>query len=908
MLAVITIPVVGVREAFQAERAYSIHVVHLLILLVLILPMAIAALLIELFVSQKLSFDAAISGDRLRMAMASTKFIGWDWDIKNERTVWFGDGSSLFESLSASADDFPRFLHEEDRNRVVEALAGARLHRSAYRDEFRVISEDGRTHWVNATGTFYYGRSGEAERMLGVLVDITEQKQAQQALIKSEEKFSKAFRESPVALKLTRGQDNRCLDVNETFERITGWNRDEVIGHTVSDIRLWVDPAQRKHYEKQVLAGLVTKNWELRYRCKNGEERVGLGSGELIEIDGEICILSAIQDITDRQRAEELLQHKASELAEAERLAQLGSWRWDQKTRTLAWSEELARIHGLDPKCPAPSQEELSDLFTPGAWERLRTTTAQALKSGSVENVDLEIIRPDGARRWITVRVHAGRGSSGELIFYAGTAQDITERRNSEQALRESEERFRRVVEHIGDALAVDDVAGTVIFANDRFLDLFGFDRGDAGKITLQDYIAPEYFGQVQDRHHRRMEGEEVASHFEYEGIRRNGTRLWLDSEVVSIRSQEGKLIGSQKLLRDITERKRAENALRESEQRFRLLANQAPVLIWMSGIDKLCSYFNRPWLEFTGKSLEEEIGVGWADGVHSEDYDDCLKAYSEAFDRREVFRLQYRLKRHDGEYRWILDIGTPRFNSDGSFVGYIGSCIDVTEQKIAEAALASMGRRLMEAHEEERTWIGRELHDDINQRLALLAVELDRWNQQLPPSPKFSVHLRHAQQRIQEIAQDVQGLSHRLHSSKLEYLGLTAASNSFCKEIAAKTKTEVHFRHKNIPRMIPKEISLCFFRVLQESLQNASKYSGVRVYEVELSGEYDCIELKVTDRGIGFDQREAMKGRGLGLISMRERLHLVNGEFTVISEVGHGTTIRARVPLKADEYQAMAG
>src|SRR5207302_1196499 len=222
---------------------------------------------------------------------------------------------------------------------------------------------------------------------------------------------------------------------------------------------------------------------------------------------------------------------------------------------------------------------------------------------------------------------------------------------------------------------------------------------------------------------------------------------------------------------------------------------------------------------------------------------------YQRAFDRHETFQMEYRLRRHDGEYRWLVDIGVPRFDSNRSFSGYIGSCIDVTERKRAEEALATVGRRLIEAHEEERTWIGRELHDDINQRLALLAVELDRWNQQLPPSPKFSVHLRHAQQRIQEIAQDVQGLSHRLHSSKLEYLGLTAASNSFCKEIAAKTKTEVHFRHKNIPRMIPKEISLCFFRVLQESLQNASKYSGVRVYEVELSGEYDCNELKVTDR-----------------------------------------------------------
>jgi signal transduction histidine kinase len=249
-----------------------------------------------------------------------------------------------------------------------------------------------------------------------------------------------------------------------------------------------------------------------------------------------------------------------------------------------------------------------------------------------------------------------------------------------------------------------------------------------------------------------------------------------------------------------------------------------------------------------------------------------------------------------------------PRFNPKGSFAGYVGSCIDVTEQKVAEEALASMGRRLIEAHEQERAWIGRELHDDINQRLALLAVELDRWSQQFSSSSEISAHFQHAQQRIAEIIKDVQGLSHRLHSSKLEYLGLVAAANSFCKEIAAQTKAQVHVSHANVPRDLPKEIVLCLFRVLQESLQNAAKHSRAHRYEVQLNGDAEGIELNVTDDGVGFDQREAMKARGLGLISMRERLQLVNGDFSVTSKLGHGTTIRAYVPFKADEYLALAG
>jgi PAS domain S-box-containing protein len=352
--------------------------------------------------------------------------------------------------------------------------------------------------------------------------------------------------------------------------------------------------------------------------------------------------------------------------------------------------------------------------------------------------------------------------------------------------------------------------------------------------------------------------------------------------------------------------RRKAQAALKESEQRFRLVANTAPVMIWTTGTDKLCNYVNKPWLDFTGRTLEQELGSGWSEGIHSEDIDTCVKTYTEAFDRREQFDMQYRLRRHDGEYRWISDIGVPRFNQDGSLAGYIGSCLDVTERKRAEEALSTIGRRLIEAHEEERTWIGRELHDDINQRLALLAVELDQWNKE-NTEPSFSEHVRHAQSRITELAKDVQALSHRLHSSKLEYLGLAAAARSFCKELSDQAKVEVEFAHSAVPSTIPKEVSLCLFRVLQEALQNAMKHSGVRLFHVHLHGTPDGVELTVSDDGRGFDKQDGLSRQGLGLISMRERLQMVHGVLEVKTQPGAGTIISARIPRQA-ELRAKAG
>jgi PAS domain S-box-containing protein len=361
-------------------------------------------------------------------------------------------------------------------------------------------------------------------------------------------------------------------------------------------------------------------------------------------------------------------------------------------------------------------------------------------------------------------------------------------------------------------------------------------------------------------------------------------------------------------LLWQRSELRKSEKALRESEERFRLVADTAPVMIWMSGTDRKCSYVNKTWLDFTGRPLEAELGDDWAGGLHPDDSNHCLQAYTEAFDRREPFELQYRLRRQDGEYRWVLDKGVPRFDPDGTFAGYIGSCIDITDRKLAEETMSTIGRRLIEAHEEERTWIGRELHDDINQRLALLAAELDRWGQRIPPADEFIAQVLSAQRRITQIAKDVQGLSHRLHSSKLEYLGLATAAKSFCREMSEQSKVEVQFTQTGIPRSLPKEISLCLFRVLQEALQNAVKHSGVRSFTVDLYGSEEAIELTVEDTGGGFEEQEAFTRPGLGLISMRERLQMVRGEFEVKSKPGAGTKIYARVPIKTQSHRAMAG
>jgi PAS domain S-box-containing protein len=483
-----------------------------------------------------------------------------------------------------------------------------------------------------------------------------------------------------------------------------------------------------------------------------------------------------------------------------------------------------------------------------------------------------------------------------------GMAVDITDRKLADEV------RFQHaaIVESSSDAIISKSLEGAILSWNAGAQRLFGYTEAEAIGRPNGMLIPPDRPGE-EDYILGRLRDGEFIEQYETTRITKAGKSIEVSLTISVVKDGAGKCVGHATIARDITGRKLAEQQVRESEERFRLVANTAPVLIWTSGADKLCNYFNKPWLDFTGRTLEEELGNGWTEGVHPEDVDSCLRTYIEAFDRREQFEMQYRLRRHDGEYRWLFDIGVPRFNQDDSFAGYIGSCIDVTERKRAEEALSTIGRRLIEAHEEERTWIGRELHDDINQRLALLAVELDLWRKAESRS-NFSEHLSHAQSRIKEISKDVQALSHRLHSSKLDYLGLTAAARSFCKELSEKAQVDVQFHHSAVPSIMPKEVSLCLFRVLQEALQNATKHSGVRVFHVNLRGIPDGLELTVSDDGIGFDEQEGFSRQGLGLISMRERLQMVDGVLEIRTHPGGGTAVSARVPLQRAETQAKAG
>jgi len=574
----------------------------------------------------------------------------------------------------------------------------------------------------------------------------------------------------------------------------------------------------------------------------------------------------------------------------------------------LSWNGAAQRIYGFS----AAETIGLSmSIIIPPEFLDEEEEILRAVKTGEqTEHIETTRTAKTGNRVNISLTVSPLKDASGRIVGSSAIARDISERKRAEEALEKSERKFSKIFRKSPMALTLTSYNdGHYLDVNETFERMTGWRRDEViGRTPVDISIWADPAEPAALANRLVVEGSVRDEEVRYR--RKDGT------EMVGLCAAEKIDIGQSCTLwaiSDITQRKMAEQALKESETRFRLLADTAPVLIWMSGPDKLYTYFNKPWLEFTGKSIDAELGSGWTEGIHPDDLQRYMNAYTQAFDRREGFRTEYRLRRHSGEYRWMLDIGMPRFHPDSLLAGYVGTCVDVTEGKQVQQALSSMGRKLIEAQEQERARIARELHDDINQRIALTAVELEQFEQYLFESrARGGDQVRHVRDRLLQLGKDIQGLSHRLHSSKLDYLGIVAAASSFCKELSEKQKVVVEFSHECVPRSLSSEVSLCLFRVLQEALQNAVKHSGVQHFSAELRGVTrgvsQEIQLVVSDAGVGFDQQDATNRQGLGLISMRERLHVVNGEFQISSRRGYGTIVKARIPIGNNSVDSGCG
>lgn len=350
----------------------------------------------------------------------------------------------------------------------------------------------------------------------------------------------------------------------------------------------------------------------------------------------------------------------------------------------------------------------------------------------------------------------------------------------------------------------------------------------------------------------------------------------------------------------------RNRNTAAESERMFQAMADSAPVVLWLADPDGRRYFFNRPWLELSGETLERHWGDGWLKSVHPADVPDVVSRYSEAIKTGDGFEIEYRLLGPDGEYRWIQDLGAPRFGPEGEYLGYIGSCVDRSERKRVETALHQLSGRLLGLQDDERRRISRELHDTTAQNLAVLSMNLCG----VKDAAKILGHktrqsVGECLSLAEQCSQEIRTLSYLLHPPLLDELGLASALRSYTAGFTRRTGIQVELKMADVGRLAI-DIETTIFRIVQEALSNVHRHSGSQRADIRVIRDPKEVKLQVSDEGTGvpphsLDLIGEGANLGVGIAGMRERARQLGGQLKIGSSE-RGTTITAILPLRDRE------
>jgi signal transduction histidine kinase/integral membrane sensor domain MASE1 len=499
------------------------------------------------------------------------------------------------------------------------------------------------------------------------------------------------------------------------------------------------------------------------------------------------------------------------------------------------------------------------------------------------------------------------------FLFFTATpfmvlAALVEERKLADVELKESEERLRLAVQ-AGRTYAFDwDMTTDVVVRSGQCADIFNW-MDDPTRDTGREVVArihPDDRG-VYAATDSTLTPRSPAYQTVYRMSRPDGSVLWLETRGHAFFDSQGRRQRIRGIVADITARKHTEEALRWRDAELAEEQRLAKLGSWRWDVATDTVTWSEELYRISGRdpNLPAPSYQDHPKLYTAESWDRLRRAVEEALHTGAPYELDLEMVRPDGTKRWLFARGETQRDTEGGIVQLHGTVQDITERKAAEEMLRDMSGRLIAAHEEERSRIARELHDDLSQRMAILQIGVEQFEQ---GATGLSSEARQKLHNIAEIAAEVSStihdLSHRLHPSKLDALGLVPSLRGFCREFSESHQLSVYFAHDHIPNQIPKDVTLCLFRIVQEALRNVVKHSGAPEVNVELSGLGDRIELRVSDSGVGFDPESEKGSGGLGLLSMRERLRLIGGDLAVESEPSHGTRIRVRAPLPATGAQ----
>ncbi len=603
------------------------------------------------------------------------------------------------EEAMADANRLYNLIPEDYRARLIEAEEAALRDFAAFRFETPFLTPSGELRWSQQSSTPRRLSDGSVV-WDGVEIDITERKRAEEALRESEEKFSKAFKASSHRISIWTLDDGRCIDANDATSNSLGYERSEMIGRTIDELGIFAGPDGHKRLLEEVRNGPV-RNVELQLRSKNGEPRTVLWSAEIITLNGRPCLLNISNDITERKRAEEALRESEERLNLAMEAASMFAWETDLATGRVTWSDSGEQIMGMEPGSFGGTYEAFLALVHPDDRESVISARKRALSGEAPYEVEYRKARPDGGVQWGISRGVVYYDERGRPARLVGVNVDITKRKQMDEALRLSEERYRLLVRASSNVVIITDVTGGNPDSGSGWWEQLtgqtwdeSRDRGWMKCVHQDDYDATAATW-------RKAIAEQEPFESEFRVRARSGDYRWLGATGAPIRDASGNFCEWAVALRDITERKQAEEELRKKERFIQSLIDAVPAGIYIYDLKERRNFFTNPRLSsMLGYTTDELTAMG-ADFLplllHPEDW---RRAYSHFETLREapdgsVLEIEYRMKHRDGQWRWVASREMVFMrDGDGWPLQILGVAQEITERKQAEEDLQRANRR----------------------------------------------------------------------------------------------------------------------------------------------------------------------------------------------------------------------
>ena len=641
---------------------------------------------------------------RLQAAIDAANILLWERDLSAGHITWLGHHEKLLGFAPDELDDntlasFEKRVHPEDIEELRRIRQRALEERSEYSHEYRVVWRDGSIHWIRAQGRFIYNEAGQPVRLYGAVLDITERKRLEEHLRKAELQYRTLVEHVPPIIYISGlGQHIGVTYISPRIYTL-GFTPEEWL----ADPELWLRQIHPEDQQKVLdaitegkKAGGVIK-LEYRIRARHGSIHWFLDEAvDVTDENGDFVFRQGIMlDITERKRGEEALRKSEQVLREAESLGHTGSWEQNLITGEIFNTEENPRLFFGDDRTKGANFEDYAQVVHPDDREYVMRRRAELLEQEGPGDIEYRVVWPDGSVHVIFGRATVVRDGAGQPIRVYGTNVDITERKKAEAALRQSESNFRTLAEKSWQGIIIyQDVK--IVYANIALSEITGYAIEELKSMSVEQLRArvhPLDLALVDEQTRKRMAGDPSLSSIEFRVFRKDGSMRWLQTfnNPIEYNGRPALL----DLVIDITERKQAEEALRLSEQRFHLLTESIPILVWSARADGVSDYYNAPFLQYLGKTLEEMQGWVWVDTVHPDDRERSLALWTQAFSSGSDYEIEYRIQRAaDGQYRWHLGRAVPLRDSSRKIVRWYGTCTDIHDRKQAEEEIKRQAAR----------------------------------------------------------------------------------------------------------------------------------------------------------------------------------------------------------------------